>query len=326
MVDGVGLGGDVLGQTGATDLLDVPEQGDVDAVGIVDVAVGVGDGDDLRAVLLGLLDGVDGDVARAGDADRLPGERLALVLDHVEKEVDGTVTSGLGTGERAAVGEALAGEDAGPLVAETLVLAEHVADLASAGSDVTSGHVGVGADVLHELGHEALAEGHDLTVGLALGVEVGAALGTAHRQGREGVLEDLLEAQELEDGEVHGRVQAQTTLVGPDGRVELDAVAAVDLDLALVIDPGHAEDDDALRLDEALEKGVLLVLGVRFKRGLQGGQDLGGRLEELGLVGVATLELLDDFLGIGHVSLLFLTSRVSGTLPEREYVLLKGRR
>jgi len=99
-------------------------------------------------------------------------------------------------------------------------------------------------------------------------------------------------------------VEAQAALVGPDGRVELDAVAAVDLDLALVVDPGHAEDDDALGLDETLEKGVLLVLGVRLKRGLQGGQDLGGRLEELGLVGVATLELLDDFLGIGHVSLL----------------------
>ena len=36
-------------------------------------------------------------------------------------------------------------------------------------------------------------------------------------------------------------VEAQAALVGADGGVELDAVAAVHLHLALIVDPGHAE-------------------------------------------------------------------------------------
>ena len=90
--------------------------------------------------------------------------------------------------ERAAPVEALAGQHAGELVAEALVLAEHEADLAAAHADVAGGHVGVGADVAEELGHEALAEAHDLVVALAVGVEVGAALAAAHGQGGEAFL------------------------------------------------------------------------------------------------------------------------------------------
>ena len=151
-----------------------------------------------------------------------------------------------------------------------------------------------------ELGHEALAERHDLAVGLALGVEVRAALAAAHGQRGKGVLEDLLEAQELEDREVHGRVEAQAALVGANSGVELDAVAAVHLDLALVVNPGHAEHDDALGLDKTLEKRGALILGVSIERRLQRGEDLLGGLDELGLVGVALLQLCNDPLGIRH--------------------------
>ena len=58
------------------------------------------------------------------------------------------------------------------------------------------------ADVTVQLGHEALAEGHDLPVALALGVEVAAALAAADGQAGQAVLEHLLKAQELEDGQV----------------------------------------------------------------------------------------------------------------------------
>lgn len=51
----------------------------------------------------------------------------------------------------------------------------------------------------------------------------------AHGEGGEAVLEDLLEAQELDDGEGDGGVEAQASLVRPDGLVELHAVAAVHL-------------------------------------------------------------------------------------------------
>ena len=85
------------------------------------------------------------------------------------------------------------------LVGDALVLAEHVADLAAADADVAGRHVHVGADMAVELGHEALAEAHDLVVALALGIEIGAALAAAHRQAGQRVLEGLLEGEELED-------------------------------------------------------------------------------------------------------------------------------
>ncbi len=91
-------------------------------------------------------------------------------------------------------------------------LAEEVADLPAADPDVPRRHVGGGADVAEQLGHEALAEAHDLVVGAALGIEVGPALAAADRLAGERVLERLLEAEELEGAEADGRVEAQTTL------------------------------------------------------------------------------------------------------------------
>ena len=57
-------------------------------------------------------------------------------------------------------------------------------------------------------------------------------------------------------------MEAQAALVRADGAVELHAVAEVHLHLALVIDPGHAERDDALGFYEALDELGLLELGV----------------------------------------------------------------
>ena len=48
---------------------------------------------------------------------------------------------------------------------------------------------------IEELGHEALAEAHDLQVRAALGVEVAAPLAAADGQAGEAVFEDLLEPQ-----------------------------------------------------------------------------------------------------------------------------------
>lgn len=182
-----------------------------------------------------------------------------------ETYVNDTVTGGLGTDQATAPATALAGENALPLVADPPVLPEHVTHLAAGHTDITSGHVGVGANVLAELGHEGHAEATDLVVGLALGVEVRATLATAHVQASEGVLEDLLEAQELEDGEVDGGVEPETTLVGAQGRVELHPVAAVDLGLVLVIFPDDAELQDPLGHGDDGEG--LAVLGVLLEEG-----------------------------------------------------------
>ena len=151
-----------------------------------------------------------------------------------------------------------------------------------------------------ELGHEGLAESHDFVIGLALGVEVRAALAAAHGERGKGVLEDLLEAQELEHAQRYRGVEAQTALVGADSGVELDAVAAVDLALALIVDPGNTEHNDALGLDQTLEKACLLIGGVGIYRRGDRGQDLVCSLDEFGLVGIALVQLCNNSLGIAH--------------------------
>jgi len=95
--------------------------------------------------------------------------------------------------------------------------------------------------VAEELGHEALAEAHDFIVALAFGVEIGAALAAAHRQRGQRVLEDLLEAEELQNAEGDRGVETQAPLIGADGAVELHAIAPVHLHFSAVIHPRHAK-------------------------------------------------------------------------------------
>ena len=204
----------VLLDAAALDFLDVLDNIEVDAVRIVDEAVGVGHGHDLGAQLGRLLAGVDRNVARAGDRNRLVLERGALVCEHFLHIVAQAVAGRLGARERAAVGQALAGQNAGELIAQALVLAVHEADLTAADADVARRYVGELADVLGQLGDKGLAETHDLSVGLALRVEVGTALAAAHRQAGQAVLEALLKAEELNDGSVNRRMEAQAALVG----------------------------------------------------------------------------------------------------------------
>jgi len=70
-------------------------------------------------------------------------------------------------------------------------------------------------------------------------IEVRSALAAADPLAGQGVLEDLLEAEELDDAGVDRGVEAQAALVGAQRGVELDAEAAVDVDLAGVVDPGN---------------------------------------------------------------------------------------
>src|SRR5262245_17401003 len=90
----------------------------------------------------------------------------------------------------------------------------------------------------------------------------------------EGILEDLLEAQELQDGQVDSGMEPETALVGTEGRVELHAVSFVDLALALVILPNNTELDDTLGDRGNLKS--LLVLGVLLEKagGLKSGDEL----------------------------------------------------
>src|SRR3989304_677774 len=145
-----------------------------------------------------------------------------------------------------------------------------------------------------QLDHEALAEAHHLAVGLPLRVEVGSSLRPADRKPREGILEDLLESEELDDSQVHGGVEPQSPLVRPQRAVELDAEAAVDLDLSPVVLPGDPEDQLPLRLADPLDDlrfGELRVLDEDRPQRLG---DVLHRLVELGLPRVPLDHILVD--------------------------------
>lgn len=211
-----GVGGGQLGELLAVylDLGDLSDLlgGKASVGGGDERTLGVGQGDNGTAELDDLEGGVLGDVAGAGDDDALALEGLLAagdVLDHVLDVVDETVAGGFGADEGTTPAATLTGEDTLPLVADLLVLAEHETDLATGDTDVTGGNVSVGTDVLGQLGHEGDAEAADLAVGLALGVEVGTTLTATHGEAGQGILEDLLETEELEDGQVDWRSLAE---------------------------------------------------------------------------------------------------------------------
>src|SRR5574337_510710 len=287
----VAVGRCVVADAPALDLLQLLDQLEVQALRMVDHAVRVRAGDDARAQRLQLLDRVDRDVARSRDDAGLALDRSAARREHLLGEEDRTVAGGLLANQRAAPLRALAGDHSRLVaVGDALVLPEEVADLARADADVAGRNVGELAQVSVELGHEALAEAHHLGVAAALRVEVRAALGAADRHAGDRVLEDLLEAEELDDPQVHRRVEAQPALVGPERAVELDAEAAVDLHLAAVVLPGHAKDDLTLGLADAFDDLLLGVFGMLAQHRAEGVDHFLDRLVELGLPGVA----LDD--------------------------------
>lgn len=78
----------------------------------------------------------------------------------------------------------------------------------------------------------------------------------------------MLEAQELQDGEVDRFVQSETTLVWTEGRVELHTVTYVDFDFTVVIFPWNAELDDTLRdLNDTQSSFVFWLLFEKWSKG-----------------------------------------------------------
>jgi hypothetical protein len=108
------------------------------------------------------------------------------------------------------------------------------------------------------------------------------------------VLEDLLEAEELDGAQQHAGVEPQAALVRPECRVVLHAEAAVDLHAPGVIGPRHPEDDLPLGLADPLEDRRLGVLGALGEHPVERAEHLAHGLVELGLAGVAGEDLLVD--------------------------------
>ena len=211
-------------------------------------------------------------VAGSRDKSTLALDSLVHMLKHLDDVVDSTVTGSLWSYEGTTPGERLTGKDTGELVAETLVLAEHVTNLQSSGTNVTSWNISVLTDVLRKLSHERLAEATDLAVAALLWAEVTTTLTTAKLQASQGVLENLLETKELQDRKVDGLVKTETTLVWTESRVELDSETVVDLNFAVVVLPWNTELNKTLRDLDDLEG--LLVLWLLLEERSKGRLDL----------------------------------------------------
>ena len=131
---------------------------------------------------------------------------------------------------------------------------------------------------------------------------VGTALAAADGQAGQGVLEDLLKAEELDDAGINVLLEAQAALVRSDRAVELAAIADVGVICAIVVHPDHAEGKHTLRLDNAAQQISLLILGMLINhRGKRGEHFLNG-LNKFGLIAVLLANGFDDALNIGiHV-------------------------
>ena len=171
-----------------------------DAILVIDVTIGTGQRHDLTAQLVDLLNRTPSNVTKARDGKGLALDLLAKGLEHFYGIIHGTIAGCLRTDERTAVGSSLARQDAGKLVAQSLVLAIQIANLTRAYADVTGRYVGVRANVALQLGHKALAEAHDLGIRLALGVKVRAALTAAHRKAGQRVLQTYAGAAKVYAG------------------------------------------------------------------------------------------------------------------------------
>jgi hypothetical protein len=89
-------------------------------------------------------------------------------------------------------------------------------------------------------------------------------------------------------------MEAEAAFVGPQGTVELDPEAAVDMNNAFVILPGYPEDDLTFRFTDALDDLALKVLGVFDHDRAEGFQHLENRLMKLGFTRVALQYVLID--------------------------------
>ena len=96
-------------------------------------------------------------------------------------------------------------------------------------------------------------------------------------------------------------METKAALVRTDGAVELDAVAHVDMSLAVVVDPGDTEHDSALRHGQTLQQSLTAVCGfILINHRTQRFQDLSDGLNEFGLVCILLGNQCQGFIYITH--------------------------
>ena len=286
-------------------LFHIRELFSVNTLGIVDKTGRIRQGNHFRAQVESFFHRILSHITRTRDHTNLSLEGVATAVEHFFSKIDAAIAGSFGADQAAAKGQPLAGEHAGELIGDTLILAEEIADLARAYTDITGWDITVLADVAEELGHKRLTETHHLHIRLAFWVKVRPALGTTHRQCRQAVFKNLLKSEKFQDAQTHRRVIANPAFVRPDRIVELHAVAAVNANIPVVIHPVYPEDDDPVRLGHPLENFGILVLAVVLHKGHDRFGDLIDRLVKFRFTRIPFLDILHELLHfsfdcIGH--------------------------
>ena len=189
-------------------------------------------------------------------------------------------------------------------VADSLVLSEKIADFATADTDVTCGNINMRTDMTIKFGHKRLTEFHNFVVGFAFRIEVRAAFATANRKPRQGIFENLLKSQELQNTEVDTGMETQTAFVRSDRGIHLHAIPAIDVSDIVIVLPSHAESYDTLRFDNAFKKFAFFVLRIFLENRNNRRQNFLNRVLKLRLIGIPLFNQIKNIvyilLHIGH--------------------------
>ena len=99
----------------------------------------------------------------------------------------------------------------------------------------------------------------------------------------------MLKAQEFQDAEVDGGMETDAAFVRADGVVELYAVAQVNVNFALVVDPGHTEGEDAVGFYKAFDELGAFKFGVFVVHVFDGEENFAHGLQKFSFAGVLGL-------------------------------------
>ena len=268
---------------------------------VIHIAVRVTHGNNLHALGLRLLNGIDSHVAGAGNDSLLALQSLVVMTHHFFQHINQTVTGGLSTAQRTAKGQTFTGQHALINAGQTLILTKQITDLSTAYTNITGRYITVSADIFIQLGHKALAEMHNLAVGFTLRVEIGAAFAAANRQTGQRIFESLLKAQKFQNALVNRGMKTQTTLIRPNGAVKLNTIATVYAHDTVVIQPRYTESNAALGFNHALQQShITVILFMHGNSRLNRIQNLLNCLAKLRLVCVFLYHVLINLLCVRH--------------------------
>jgi len=90
-------------------------------------------------------------------------------------------------------------------------------------------------------------------------------------------------------------MEAQTAFIRTDCRVKLYTETTVDLNFAVVINPGYSELNKSFRLNKSFDKTGLLILWFLFNNGFKAFKNFFNSLKEFTFTGISFLYLFINF-------------------------------